>query len=91
MNCGEIEVVGRFLSFECGCGPHSAVWYAHHTTVGVVLKPRLNRYILKNAKNEALKIIVNSRSSADNEKISNGSHLLKQFVYCLYGDFYEML
>ena len=39
MNCGEIVVVGRYLSFECGCGPHSAVWPTHHTTVGVVLKP----------------------------------------------------
>ena len=35
----EIVVVRRFLTYECGCGPHCAVRTALHTTVRVVLKP----------------------------------------------------
>ena len=34
----EIVVVRRFLTYECGCGPH--------TTVRVVLKPNNNTYLL---------------------------------------------
>lgn len=35
----EIVVVRRFLTYECGCGPHCAVRTAPHTTVRVVVKP----------------------------------------------------
>ena len=41
MNCAETVGVRTFLNFECGCGPHCAVRTAHHTTVRVVLKPRI--------------------------------------------------
>ena len=37
----EIVVVRRFLTYECGCGPHCAVRTAPHTTVRVVVKPSL--------------------------------------------------
>ena len=40
----EIVVVRRFLTYECGCGPHCAVRTAPHTTVRVVVKPKFHEF-----------------------------------------------